>query len=137
MIDDSVVLVFDLDSTICYGPKVNGSHAFKKPNRQIIDEINKCHDMGYTIIIETARGMGSNHNDEGKALKASAEDTLRWLRENNVMYDSIKFSKSFGAMYVDDKAIRPYEFMKYGVDGCKNIIKDDLKKFDELTGIEE
>lgn len=137
MIDDSVVLVFDIDSTICYGPKVNGSHAFKKPNHKIIDEINKCHDAGYTIIIETARGMGSNHNDEGKALKASAEDTLRWLRENNVHYDSIKFSKSFGAMYVDDKSIRPYEFLKYGVDGCKKIIEKDLKRFNLDSGIYE
>ena len=120
-------IIFDLDKTLCSKKKLNESYMDVKPIKPMINLLNKLHDEGYFIIIESARNMVTQCNDEGRVIQNIGEDTLRWLRENNVKYDSIKFGKSYGIMYVDDKAIRPSELYKYNIDGIKKIIEEEDK----------
>ena len=125
-------IVFDLDNTLCLGEKINNSHENKIPNIKMIEILNQLHDEGYNIIIETARNMYTQKNDEGQVIKNVGEYTLKWLRENNVKYDSIRFGKSYGEFYVDDKAIRPSELYKYGLNGVKKIIEEENKNINKI-----
>lgn len=126
-------IVFDLDNTICSGDKVGDSHFFKKPVKPIIDEINRLHSLGYKIVIETSRGMYTNGNNESAVIAKHGEDTLRWLRENHVMYDMIKFGKSYGNLYIDDKAIRPSELLELGLEKCFEIAKNEKRLAEERS----
>jgi hypothetical protein len=81
--------------------------------------------------------MVTQNNDEGKVIQNIGEITLKWLRENNVKYDSIKFGKNYGLFYVDDKSIRPSELYKHGISGVKEILKKEDEFINTLIGKEE
>ena len=127
---NKVVLVYDLDKTLC--EKKIESYKTVKPLNDNINLLNILHDLGAEIIIETARNMLTQHNDESKAIKNVGLDTLNWLNDNNVKYDGIKFGKTCGTCYVDDKAIRPRELLK-----IYNSLKDktDLNEFNKAINI--
>ena len=109
---NKVVLVVDLDKTLCTKKKNNETYADVKPHTDIIDTINKVKDIGADVIIESARNMLTQNNDEAKVIKNIGKTTLQWLDDNNVHYDGIKFGKTMGTCYIDDKALRPKEFIK-------------------------
>lgn len=109
---DKVVLVVDLDKTLCTKKLPNESYSGVKPINDIIEVINSLHSNGVEIIIESARNMLTQNNNEAKVIKNIGLDTLNWLKDNNICYDGIKFGKTMGTCYIDDKALRPKEFIK-------------------------
>lgn len=104
MEDKKISIIYDLDETLCTKKKSHETYSDVKPIIEMIEQLNEFHDMGYEIIIYTARNMVTQKNDIGKVLQNVGEVTLKWLRDNNVKYDSIMFGKSYGNLYVDDKA---------------------------------
>lgn len=109
---NNLVLVVDLDKTICTKKQSNETYLDVKPIESIIEVLNTLHNSGAEIIIESARNMLTQHNNESKVIKNVGLDTLNWLNTHNVPYDGIKFGKTMGSCYIDDKALRPKEFMK-------------------------
>lgn len=109
---NNLVLVVDLDKTICTKKQSNETYLDVKPIESIIEVLNTLHNSGAEIIIESARNMLTQRNNESKVIKNVGLDTLNWLNIYNVPYDGIKFGKTMGSCYIDDKALRPKEFMK-------------------------
>ena len=107
-----LVLVVDLDKTLCTKKKSYETYADVLPYDNIINILNNLYDCGSDIIIESARNMLTQNNDESKVIKNVGLTTLKWLEDNNVKYDGIKFGKTMGTCYIDDKALRPKEFIK-------------------------
>lgn len=101
--------IFDLDETLCTKKQPHETYSDVKPIPEIIEIVNKLHDEGHEIIIETARNMVTQKNHEAKVIKNVGQHTLNWLENNGVKYDGIKFAKTYGAAYCDDKALRPNE----------------------------
>ena len=68
---------------------------------------------GWEIIIFSSRQMESRNNDESKVLANIGEITFAWLRKHDVPFDGLKFGKPYArrGFYVDDKGIRPDEFI--------------------------
>ena len=108
---NNLVLVVDLDKTLCAKKLPGESYANVPPHQDIIRAISNVHDSGGEVIIESARNMLTQHNDESKVIKSVGLDTLTWLDKVNMHYDGIKFGKTCGTCYIDDKALRPKEFM--------------------------
>lgn len=106
-----LVLVVDLDKTLCTKKLPDESYADVKPICDMIDAVNTLHKNGSEVIIESARNMLTQSNNEAKVIKNIGLTTLKWLNDNNVEYDGIKFGKSIGSCYIDDKALRPKEFL--------------------------
>ena len=55
----------------------------------------------------------------------TAKFTLEWLDSHSIPYDEIHFAKPWpgrGGFYVDDKAIRPHEFLSLSYDQILEII---------------
>lgn len=120
---DNVVLVVDLDKTLCTKKLPGETYVDVKPCQDIINAISNVHDSGGEVIIESARNMLTQRNDESKVIKSVGLDTLTWLNKVNMHYDGIKFGKTCGTCYIDDKALRPKEFMTI-YNSLKN--KDDM-----------
>lgn len=106
-----LVLIVDLDKTLCTKKLPDESYADVKPICDMIDAVNTLHKSGAEVIIESARNMLTQSNNEAKVIKNIGLTTLKWLNDNNVEYDGIKFGKSIGSCYIDDKALRPKEFL--------------------------
>lgn len=124
-----MILIYDLDLTLCTKKKPNETYRDVKPIIPVIEQLNKFYNEGHTIIISTARNMLTQKNDVGKVIQNVGEDTLAWLRKNGVKYHSLCFGKPYGDLYCDDKAIRPHELLKLKNDTeIKKFFEEEFKK---------
>lgn len=126
-------IIFDLDETLCTKRQSHETYMDVKPIQKMINVVNELHDLGYEIIIETARNMVTQSNFEAKVIKNVGQDTLNWLEKYNVKYDGIKFAKTYGVAYCDDKAIRPNEMLYLQKNGKLNNIEEYLKEQNNKT----
>lgn len=107
------IIVYDLDKTLNYKKKEDESYLNVKPILENIEILQNLSLDGANIIIDTARNMLTQNNDESKVIKNVGLDTLNWLQKNNISYHGIRFGKPYASVcYVDDKALRPRELKK-------------------------
>ena len=102
------VLVVDIDGTICLTK--DSDYPNSQPIFERISVLNELSDKGSTIILLTARGMGSSNNNavlaEAKWRKLAEEQLFKW----GVKYNQLFFGKPAGDAYIDDKGINDKDF---------------------------
>ena len=106
-------IICDLDNTITIDSSSN-NYEQKLPNSQLIKKLKDYQNQGYEIIIFTARNMLTYQGDISRVQKNTLPKILTWLDDHGVPYDGIIVGKPFcgrDGFYVDDKAIRPSEFI--------------------------
>ncbi|WP_340302354.1 HAD hydrolase family protein [Roseobacter sp. HKCCD7870] len=126
--DTNKTIVIDLDGTLTI--ESNAPYHEKIPNRQVIEVCRKYHDIGYKIVIFTARNMRTHKGDIETILADTYPIIIEWLKKNNVPYDEVVVGKPWcgeDGFYVDDKAIRPNEFVSSSVEEIKRIIQGKSK----------
>lgn len=102
-------IVMDIDDTI--STHYDRDYENAVPHQDVIDKINRFYDAGWKVVLHTARGMESLDGDIDR-IKAERGPTLvKWLLQHGVQYHELQFGKPLGVMYVDDKALRPDEFV--------------------------
>lgn len=108
-------IVFDLDHTICT-PNLDNEDPIVRyleavPNDRIIEAIRKLKSRGFTIIINTARGMVSRKGDLNRIIEDLDSITREWLYKYNVPFDHLIFGKPYSTTYyVDDKGLSLDQF---------------------------
>jgi len=116
-------LIMDLDDTIT--KTTNGDYANSKPILSVIEKLREYHDLGFQIVIQTARNMRTHKNNVGKINIHTLPNIITWLDKHKVPYDEIIVGKpwcGFDGFYVDDKAIRPSEFIAKSYDEIIELI---------------
>ena len=103
-------LVVDIDDTI--STHVNRDYENAIPHQNVIQKLNDLHESGWKIIYHTARGQVSCNGDLNEIIKRNEPTLTKWLKKHNVKYDELIFGKPLGVYYIDDKALRPDEFMR-------------------------
>jgi hypothetical protein len=68
--------------------------------------IDSLREDGHTIIIHTARHMGSTGHNVGLVLARQGKITLDWLEKNEIHYDEIFFGKPNADITIDDRVLR-------------------------------
>ena len=105
-------IVLDLDNTITLeGPE---SYENKRPNLEVVAQIHAYRAMGYKIAIHTARNMKTHEGNIGKINAQTLPGIIEWLKKNDIPFDEIYVGKPWcgeDGFYVDDRAIRPSEFV--------------------------
>ena len=120
-------LIFDLDNTISFS--IDSNYIDSKPDLVIIDRMRTYKDKGFEIIISTSRNMRTYNGSIGKINAYTLPIIIQWLDKNNVPYDEIIVGKPWcgtDGFYIDDRAIRPSEFLRYDYNEIINLI--DNKK---------
>ena len=120
-------LIFDLDNTISF--TIDSNYIDAKPNLPIIDRMRTYKDNGFEIIISTSRNMRTYKGSIGKINAHTLPIIIEWLDKHNVPYDEIIVGKPWcgtDGFYIDDRAIRPSEFLRYDYNEIINLI--DNKK---------
>lgn len=111
-----LTFVFDIDGTICPIKNANENYENIVPHKDVIEKMREYHNGGAYIILYTSRNMNSYKGNIGLINANTAKILLQWLEKWEIPYDEIIYGKPwpghFG-FYVDDRAIRPDEFMKY------------------------
>ncbi len=123
MTEKKLRICIDLDGTICEIRKENESYMDVKVKEGAKERIKALKDAGHTIIINTARNMGSTGHNVGKALKNVGKMTFDWLEQNGIVYDEIFFGKPNADITIDDRVLRFEEWGKIS----ENLLKEQAK----------
>jgi capsule biosynthesis phosphatase len=114
MPEKNKIIVLDIDGVLCEIKSEQQRYSELKPNDQIVKKITEYKDNGFYIILYSSRNMNTYDNNLGKINANTAKILLEWLDRHAVPFDEIYFGKpwcGFDGFYVDDKAIRPNEFL--------------------------
>lgn len=105
-------LIIDLDGTLTIDDDL--PYIDKRPNLPLIERLKEYKAQGFSIVIFTSRAMRSYKGDI-EQIRANALPTiLAWLKKHSVPFDEVIIGKAwcgFSGFYVDDRAIRPSEFV--------------------------
>ena len=118
-------IVMDIDGTICPVKKEGQSYADLVPFPDVLATLNEYREAGFYIILCTARNMRTYKGNVGLINANTAKFTMKWLDEHSVPYDEIFFGKPWqgsGGFYVDDKAIRPDEFVNLSYNEIRELV---------------
>ena len=123
-------LIVDLDGTICPIKRREDSYSDLVPYRDMVEKLREYKNDGFTIVIYTSRNMKTFEGNLGKINVHTARMTMDWLDKWEIPYDEILFGKPWPGekgFYIDDRAIRPDEFMKYTFDELEEIVENSRK----------
>ena len=116
-------LVIDLDDTICRNPYNDYSRA--EPIQKVIEKLREYKRLGFQIIINTSRNVRTYEGNVGKITAFTLPIIINWLNLHEVPYDEIYVAKPWcgsEGFYVEDKAIRPSEFLALDYQGIMNLL---------------
>lgn len=119
-------LVIDIDKTLTLGDNKDYNHV--SPNIEVINKVREYKTLGFNIILFTARNMRSYEGNIGKITAKTLPIIFKWLERHNVPFDEIYIGKpwcGYDGFYVDDKAIRPDEFINKNYEEVKKIIGNE------------
>ena len=97
------------------------------PYKQIVDKIIEYHNAGAKIILYTSRNMNTYNGNIGLINANTSKVLYTWLDKWNIPYDEIVFGKVWpghNGFYVDDRTIRPNEFLNKNIEQLNEICKE-------------
>ncbi|HEY3823312.1 MAG TPA: hypothetical protein VGL82_02085 [Bryobacteraceae bacterium] len=114
MVTEEKCIVIDIDGTLCpvKGPEEEYENLF--PFENIVAKLREYKASGYHIILYTSRNMRTFGGNMGLIMANTAKTMFAWLDRNEIPYDEIHFGKPWASrsgFYVDDRAVRPEEFL--------------------------
>jgi capsule biosynthesis phosphatase len=119
-------LIFDLDHTLCIAEAKDYANA--RPRLDMIDRLRSYQAMGFSIAIYTSRNVNSFAGNIGKINAHTLPIIIEWLGRHGVPYDEIHVGKPWcgeEGFYVDDRAIRPSEFLKYSQEEIARLLEHE------------
>lgn len=128
MIAKDKCLVMDIDGTLCPVKDVTQSYENLIPYENVVLKLKEYKEEGFYIILYTSRNMKTYEGNLGKIMANTAKILFTWLSEHNIPYDEIHFGKPWAGsngFYVDDRAIRPSEFLKLSYKEIKKLLSDE------------
>lgn len=116
--------VFDIDGTICPIKGAGEGYEDLIPYQNIVDKLRYYKENGARIVLFTSRNMNSFQGNIGLINKNTARVLLDWLDKWNIPYDEIIYGKPWPGhkgFYVDDRTVRPDEFLNCSVEELDKI----------------
>ena len=107
-------IVMDLDGTLTLDDP-DLPYAERHPNEAVVARLREYRAEGFKVAIHTARNMATHKGSLGKITALTVPVILEWLRAHDIPYDELHVGKPWadgGGFYVDDRAIRPGEFVR-------------------------
>lgn len=119
-------IVFDLDGTICPIKKPEQLYKDLTPYSEVVEKINLAKEMGFKICVYTSRTMRTYSGNIGEINAKTLPEIINWLNKWNISFDEIITGKPWpghDGFYVDDRAIRPNELLKYSFSEILELIE--------------
>ncbi len=126
MIFTDYSFVIDVDGTLCPIKKQEERYEDLVPYMDIVEKMRYYKENGAKIILFTSRNMNSYRGNLGKINKETAPILLKWLEKWKIPYDEIIYGKPWPGhkgFYVDDRTVRPNEFLNFSVSELDDICK--------------
>ena len=118
--------VFDIDGTLCPIKKSEEQYEDLVPYESMVQKLRYYKENGAKIVLFTSRNMNSYKGNLGMINKNTARILLDWLDKWNIPYDEILYGKPWPGhkgFYVDDRTVRPDEFLTCSVNELDEICR--------------
>lgn len=128
---EGISLIFDIDGTLCPIKEAGEEYIDLPPDKEMVDKLRKYKKGGARIVLLTSRNMRTYNGNLGLINANTAVVMQGWLKKNNIPYDEIYFGKPWPGhkgLYVDDRAVRPDEFLKYDFSELEKICHESTRK---------
>lgn len=128
---EEITFVVDIDGTLCPIKGKNEKYEDLIPYKQMLERLRYYKKNGAKIILYTSRNMNSYNGNIGLINANTAKVMLEWLDRWEVPYDEIIYGKPWPGhqgFYVDDRSVRPREFLEYSPEKLKDICDRDQKR---------
>ena len=123
---EEYTFVFDIDGTICPIKKKDERYEDLVPYAEVVARLKEYKKEGAKIVLYTSRNMNTYKGNLGLINKYTAKILADWLEKWDIPYDEIVYGKVWPGhkgFYVDDRSIRPDEFMNHSVEELEEICK--------------
>ena len=125
---EDLTFVFDVDGSLCPVKKEDERYEDIVPYREMVEKIREYKSGGAKIVLLTSRNMNSFNGNIGLINANTAKVLLAWLDKWDIPYDEIIYGKPWAGhhgFYVDDRTVRPAEFLNKSVDELDDILRRD------------
>ena len=117
-------LIIDLDGTLTIDD-ASKSYAEREPDAAVVGRLKEYKALGYEIVIHSARNMRTYKSQVGLINVHTLPVILDWLRRNDIPFDEVHVGKPWcgtEGFYVDDRSIRPNEFVSMSAEQIATLI---------------
>lgn len=117
-------LVMDIDGTLCPIKTKDQKYEDLIPFADMVNQLREYHAAGVKIILFSSRNMNSYQGNLGLINKNTAIVLNEWLKKWDIPYDEILFGKPWPGhhgFYVDDRSVRPDEFLSNSLQELEKI----------------
>ncbi len=124
---EGLTFIFDIDGTLCPIKGTDEKYEDMVPYKEMIDRIREYKEQGAKIILYTSRNMNTYKGNIGLINANTAKVVLNWLEKWDIPYDEIIYGKPWpghNGFYVDDRTVRPDEFLKKSVKELKEMCEN-------------
>ena len=119
-----MTFILDVDGTLCPIKKKEERYEDLVPYPSMVQRIRYYHENGARIVLFTSRNMNSYQGNIGLINANTAKILLEWLEKWEIPYDEIIYGKPWpghNGFYVDDRTVRPNEFLQCTPEELKKI----------------
>lgn len=128
---EGLSFIFDIDGTLCPIKKKDEKYEDLIPYPEMVEKIREYKSKGARITLFTSRNMNTYKGNIGLINANTAKIIINWLDKWDIPYDEIIYGKPWpghNGFYVDDRTIRPNEFLNMTVDELNEICKESRCK---------
>jgi capsule biosynthesis phosphatase len=134
MINKERCVVIDVDGALCPIRTAHQTYSELNPIPEIVALLRQYKSQGFHIILYSARNMNTFDGSIGQITAKTGKQMIEWLDRHEIPYDEIHLGKPWqgkGGFYVDDKTIRPDEFLKLSYPEILKLIGENPDKDQE------
>lgn len=121
-------LILDVDGTLCPIKKPEEHYEDLVPYPQVVEKIRECKAQGARIVLFSSRNMKTYGGNLGLINKHTAPVLMAWLDRWEIPYDELLLGKPWPGkqgFYVDDRAVRPREFLDHTPQELEELCRQD------------
>ncbi len=122
--------IFDIDGTLCPIREKDEKYEDIVPYENMVKKLREYKDAGAYIVLYTSRNMNTYNGNLGLINANTAKVIIRWLDKWGIPYDELLYGKPWPGhygFYIDDRSIRPDEYLKYSIDELNQIVETSRK----------
>lgn len=132
---EGLTLVMDIDGTICPIKRKEQEYIDIIPYKDVVEKMRSYKAGGARIVLYTSRNMNTYKGNLGLINANTAKVLMKWLEKWDIPYDEILYGKpwpGYRGFYVDDRCVRPDEFLKYSEEELNEICRNSQSKEEEI-----